>query len=265
MQVGHAPWLPLLPEGWACLPCRWCSPTPTLLLLWAPKRVPGLLPPLWRLASGEAAPHASASPRAGGAAGELSMADGSLSDLRPNLLPLTYVLCARMPSGLWAGGLLCVCVCARVRTCVCVCVCQGKDPQASVCRGRVPTPCPTPLTTFPCLDMMNICKEQGLQIRSLSQGFPGGSDGKESAHNAGDVGSIPGLGRSPGEGHGNPLQYSCLENPKDGGEWWATIHGVAKVEPEQCPDPAGNKALLSKLGQTPVPPALGPGWLSERV
>ena len=49
------------------------------------------------------------------------------------------------------------------------------------------------------------------------QGFPGGSDGKASAHNAGDLGSIPGLGRSPGEGNGNPLQYSCLENPMDRG------------------------------------------------
>ena len=47
--------------------------------------------------------------------------------------------------------------------------------------------------------------------------FPGSSNGKESACNAGDLGSIPGLGRSPGEGHGNPLQYSCLENPMDGG------------------------------------------------
>ena len=47
--------------------------------------------------------------------------------------------------------------------------------------------------------------------------FPGGSDGKASAYNAGDPGSIPGLGRSPGEGNGNPLQYSCLENPMDGG------------------------------------------------
>ena len=46
--------------------------------------------------------------------------------------------------------------------------------------------------------------------------FPGGSDGKASAYNAGDPGSIPGLGRSPGEGNGNPLQYSCLENPMDG-------------------------------------------------
>ena len=58
--------------------------------------------------------------------------------------------------------------------------------------------------------------------------FAGGSDGKESAYNAGDPGSIPGSGRSPGEGNGNPLQYSCLENPTDGGDWWATAHGVAK-------------------------------------
>ena len=58
--------------------------------------------------------------------------------------------------------------------------------------------------------------------------FPGGSDGKASARNVGDLGSIPGLGRSPGEGNGNPLQYSCLENPTDGGAWWATVPGVAK-------------------------------------
>ena len=45
-----------------------------------------------------------------------------------------------------------------------------------------------------------------------------------------DAGSIPGLGRSPGEGNGNPLQYSCLENPMDGGAWWATVHGVAKSQ-----------------------------------
>ena len=55
-----------------------------------------------------------------------------------------------------------------------------------------------------------------------------GSDGKASAYNAGDLGSIPGLGRSPGEGNGNPLQYSCLEYPMDGGAWQATVHGVAK-------------------------------------
>ena len=59
-------------------------------------------------------------------------------------------------------------------------------------------------------------------------GFSGGSDGKESTCNAGDVGSVPGLGRSPGEGHGDPLQYSCLENPMDGGAWRAAVHGVKK-------------------------------------
>ena len=58
--------------------------------------------------------------------------------------------------------------------------------------------------------------------------FPGGSDSKESACSAGDLASIPGLGRSPGEGNGNPLQYSCLENPMNGGAWQATVHGVAK-------------------------------------
>ena len=58
--------------------------------------------------------------------------------------------------------------------------------------------------------------------------FPGGSDDKESACNIGDPGSIPGSGRSPGERNGYPLQYSCLENPMDGGAWWALVHGVTK-------------------------------------
>ena len=61
-----------------------------------------------------------------------------------------------------------------------------------------------------------------------SLGFPGGSDGKESACNSGDLSLIPGSGRSPGEGNDNPLQYSCLENSMDRGAWWATVHGVAK-------------------------------------
>ena len=56
--------------------------------------------------------------------------------------------------------------------------------------------------------------------------FPGGSEGKVCACNAGDLGSIPGLGRSPGEGNGNPLQYSYQENPTDGGTWWAAVCGV---------------------------------------
>ena len=58
--------------------------------------------------------------------------------------------------------------------------------------------------------------------------FPGGSDGKASAYNVGDPGSVPGLGRSPGEGNGKPLQYSCLENPMYGGAWEATVHVVTK-------------------------------------
>ena len=61
-------------------------------------------------------------------------------------------------------------------------------------------------------------------------GFPGGSDGEESTYNAGDLRSVPGSGRSPGEGNGNPLQYSCLKNPTDRGAWWATVHGVAKSQ-----------------------------------
>ena len=59
--------------------------------------------------------------------------------------------------------------------------------------------------------------------------FSGGSDSKESACSAGGLGSVPGLGRSPGEGKSNLLQYSCLENPKDGGAWQATVHGVTKT------------------------------------
>ena len=57
-------------------------------------------------------------------------------------------------------------------------------------------------------------------------GFPGGSDGKESACNVGNLGLIPGSERSPGKGNGTPLQYSCLENPMDRGAWWATVYGV---------------------------------------
>ena len=61
-----------------------------------------------------------------------------------------------------------------------------------------------------------------------TMGFPGGSEVKASASNTGDLGSIPGSGRSLGEGNGNPLQYSCLQNPMDGEAWSATVHGVAK-------------------------------------
>ena len=64
----------------------------------------------------------------------------------------------------------------------------------------------------------------------LPMDFPGGSDGKASTSNAGDPGSIPGSGRSPREGNGNPLQDSCLKNPTDRGDWWPTVHGVTKIQ-----------------------------------
>ena len=65
-------------------------------------------------------------------------------------------------------------------------------------------------------------------VTKVFEGFPHGSDCKESSCNAGDLGWIPGLGSSPGEGNGNPLQYSCLDNSMDIGAWWATVHGIAK-------------------------------------
>ena len=68
-----------------------------------------------------------------------------------------------------------------------------------------------------------------LGLTSFTMGFPGGSDGKASACDAGDLGLIPGSGRPPGEGNGNPLQFSCLENPMDRGAWWVPVHGVARV------------------------------------
>ena len=64
----------------------------------------------------------------------------------------------------------------------------------------------------------------------VDENFPGGSDGKVSAYNMGDPGSIPGSGRFPGEGNSNLLQYSCLKNPMDRGAWWATVQGVSKSQ-----------------------------------
>ena len=69
-----------------------------------------------------------------------------------------------------------------------------------------------------------------LRLPLDSQGFPSSSAGKESTWNAGELGLIPGLGISPGEGNGYPLQYSCLENSMDRGAWQATVHGVAKSQ-----------------------------------
>ena len=80
------------------------------------------------------------------------------------------------------------------------------------------------LVNIPWAFEKTICSAIGLNVLQMLVdivvwGFPGGSEVKASASNAGDLGLIPGLGRSPGEGNGNPLQYSCLENPMDGGAW----------------------------------------------
>ena len=75
---------------------------------------------------------------------------------------------------------------------------------------------------------MKLCKVQILISLAHILGFPGSSSGKESTCNVGDLGLVPDLGRSPGEGNGNPLQYSCLENSMDGGAWQATVLGLAK-------------------------------------
>ena len=71
---------------------------------------------------------------------------------------------------------------------------------------------------------------QNWLLPAAPAGFPGGSDSKASACNVGDPGSIPRQGKVPGEGNGNPLQYSCLENSMDGGAWRATVHGVAESD-----------------------------------
>ena len=75
----------------------------------------------------------------------------------------------------------------------------------------------------------------------MVKGFPGSSVGKESAYNAGDPGSIPGLGRSPGEGNGNPLQYSCLENPMNCTLPGSSVHGVARIGLNSATKPQGHK------------------------
>ena len=101
------------------------------------------------------------------------------------------------------------------------------------------------------------------------EAFPSGSDGKESICNAGDLGSIPGSGRSPGKRNGNPLQYSCLGNPMDRAAWWATVHGVAKESDttEQLPPSGPNetKLELTSSGAHGCKPARAgvrekPGW-----
>ena len=92
--------------------------------------------------------------------------------------------------------------------------------------------------------------------------FHDGLDGKESASNVGDLGSIPGSGRSPGEGNGNPLQCSCLENPMDGRAWWDSAHGVAKNRARLSDSPfLFSGAQLGKLWP-PWPPFI-PAFISS--
>ena len=85
---------------------------------------------------------------------------------------------------------------------------------------------------FPCGSwVFSSCSDPAPGFSCLEAGFPGGSGVKNppaNAGDAGDTGSIPGLGRSPEGGHGNPLQYSCLGNSMDRGAWWAAVHGIAE-------------------------------------
>ena len=84
-----------------------------------------------------------------------------------------------------------------------------------------------------------------IDIDAYVLSFPHGSGSKVSSCNAGDVGSIPGSGRSSEEGNGNPLQYSCLENSMDRGAWWATVHGIAQ-------NPAGLTQLSTHTQGQPI-------------
>ena len=78
------------------------------------------------------------------------------------------------------------------------------------------------------IESYTVMKNSKLLHTTCVCGFPSGSDSKEFTCNVGDLGLSCGLGRSPGRGHGNPLQYCCLRNPMDRGAWWATVHGVTK-------------------------------------
>ena len=102
-----------------------------------------------------------------------------------------------------------------------------------------PTPCPRAGLNHLFFSLWGLIQQ--------GKGFPSGSDGKGFAYNAGDLGSIPGSARSPGEGNGNPLQCSCLENPMDRGAWWATVHGVAHDSATKQQHPQGELQKLAAL------------------
>ena len=94
-----------------------------------------------------------------------------------------------------------------------------------------------PLCPFPARAKLEQWKNKHLKVITSMFSSPCRSVGKESAYNAGDPGSIPRLGRSPGEGNINPLQYSCLENPMDRGAWQAIVHGIARVGDDSATKP----------------------------
>ena len=103
--------------------------------------------------------------------------------------------------------------------------------HSAFCMVQLPHPYMTTGKTIALTIKTFVSKVMSLLYNTLSSfvmGFPGGSDGKESTYNAGDLGLIPGSRRSPGEENGYPLQHSCLENPMDRGAWWGTVHRLAK-------------------------------------
>ena len=84
-------------------------------------------------------------------------------------------------------------------------------------------------TLYKTFTSLILFRKQVEELLYMSLDFPSSSNGKESACSVGDLGSIPGLERTPGEGHGNPLQYSCLDNSMDRGAWQSTVHGSQRV------------------------------------
>ena len=109
---------------------------------------------------------------------------------------------------------------------------QPKQRKASLVAQLVKDQCAMNQTGRPRFDswVRKIPWRRGRLPTPVFFGFPSGSDNKESICNVGDLGSIPGMGRFPGGGHGNPVQYSSLENSMDGGAWWASVHGVSKSQ-----------------------------------
>ena len=103
--------------------------------------------------------------------------------------------------------------------------------------------------------VLKICAKERLSVYLQSlrafNCFPGGWDGKESACNAGDLGLMPGSGRSPGEGNGNPLQYFCLENSTVRGAWQATVHGLARVGHDLATKPPPDTECPAHLPEGP--------------